>query len=313
MSDATLIEQLEAENELLSPVAKKSGTVNPIAAAGLLGTAGMLAFFMLGTGAQTAGAMTDPTDETWRISTMQLGEPETEVNKTRKGDNRLRLSVPTDAAEEQNQGSEAVEVAAAEPELETFDPPAPKVSFDMADMPSDDAAVPIAAPASSAPPVVNASVDRAVRTIPGATFAPTATEDMAPVAVTEGNDEVPAPTLVEPSFDVRDAVASLEASRPTAPVIDRAAPSGAMASQRQPISEGSGATFQTLDGTPTAAIDDGSDEEKWRRYRSGMIMFDASNGAPAEESPSESVIQQDAIEPVGRVGGNFGYFSGARD
>ena len=305
MTDASLIERLEAENDLLSPAAKTSGTVNPIAAMGLLGTAGLMAFMVLGSGTPTAGAMTDPTDETWHVSSMTIGTPEDVLDATRKTDNRLRLTVPS-REEKPTKAATSVE---AEPELESFEVPAPEVSFDLADMPADDAAVPVAAPATPAVAVTEAPSP--VRTIEGITFSPAPTASMAPVAAAAAPVEQPEEAVAALSTELDDDIVAMQESLPSMEPIDRAAPTGAMAATGpQPMEGGSGATFEVI-GTDDATNDGG--EEKWRRYRSGMIVFDASNGAPAAATPSVTVIEQDMSGPAARVGGNYGYFSGARD
>lgn len=301
MSDMSVIEALEAENDLLSPAARKGGSANPIAAVGLLGAGAVMMYLFVGTGPQNAGAMTDPDDESWRVATVTIGSPQSELKKASKVSNRLVLPdpIPKDA-----QGIESP-VVADEPELESFDVPAPETDLDALaslPMPDDDAAVPIAPPTEdrSAPRIIDENV----------TFAPMPTDAMAAVALlpADGADD-------EQGDDVT--FSSQGQGGPFEAIIERDY-GDLPASMRDdppptaPAEAGTDSTGFVSADEEVAATD--TDEEKWRRYRSQMVLFDASSGATRSEVPSnDPVVEGDAFQPVGRAGGAYGYFPGGRD
>ena len=301
MSDMSVIEVLEAENDLLSPAARKGGSANPIAAVGLLGAGAVMMYLFVGTGSQNAGAMTDPDDESWRVATVTIGSPQSELKKASKVSNRLVLPDPI---AKDTRGTEPP-VVADEPELESFDVPAPETDLDaLASLPvsDEDAAVPIApfAEVRSAPRIIDENV----------TFAPMPTDAMAAVALLPadvaddepGDDGTFSPQGEGGPFETiigRDYGDLPDSMRDDPP-------------PNAPVEAGTDSTGFVSADEEVAATD--TDEEKWRRYRSQMVLFDASSGAARNEAqPSDPVVEGDAFQPVGRAGGAYGYFPGGRD
>ena len=277
MTSQDQIDALEREARLTTPVARKGGAGRPLAYLGL-GLVGAVAMsWTLGGAAGGPGRMTDPSDEDWVVSAAVLQMPGGGGVDPKRGE-RIVLDDPAATDSDEAPAEDAT------PMIETFVPPTPDVTIaapktdgdgsdDDASAENDlrgerdaDGSTLTRQMASSMPPF------QRVARLPTDDSA-IAERPRLPIGMAERTDE---PPLDDGSADIR-----LPAGMPRTGQDDHT-------------------VSQTGEGEP------GTDDGRWTRYRSEMVVFDQSdpNAKDGEISAPQVIAASPASPALGLFPGD---------
>lgn len=267
------IDQVNFEQELRSPVSRpgNTGMRAGYIVFGLLAIGGVS--WALGSGADAERGMTDPTDESWYVSSVDLRLGAAKEESDKRGD-RIELMVEEEIADEP--------VETEDDTVETFEVPAPDVDLGGAPGLEELRSQP------EMPAVTTARVVGPENAIFEAK-SPDDYEVVGRVNSAPAADEVGLPDVV------------LETSAPAESEEQSLATEVGMPEQYRGFPEVGAADTESI------AEEELDDSAKWARYRSKMVVFDQSKEDEAAEE--ELVESQPTIAPRAE----FGLFSGNPD